>query len=76
MTTPARIRRLTAALGAALASLVFAGCGLEAQEGQAPSQAPIRAVWPLTQDEVLPVGPTCTPNGAHAKHAFVGCRSC
>ena len=30
----------------------------------------------LTQDEVLPTGATCTPTGAHGKHAGYDCKVC
>jgi hypothetical protein len=58
----------------AAAALFLASAGCE-QAGQGVSStAAVSSA--MTQDEVLPVGPTCTATGAHAKHAFTSCATC
>lgn len=68
-------RAVVAVLSAGLVALAVVGCGVEEPEAGAYTLEST-AAQPLTAGEVLPVGPTCTPNGAHAKHAFTGCRTC
>lgn len=63
----ARVTPLLAALG------VWA-CGPDA--GQRGAVLDRGQASYLTQDEVLPTGPACTPTGAHGKHAVYDCKVC
>lgn len=65
----------------AAASMVVLGCGEQQMEAIASAERARTAVASsaLTQSQVLPTGPTCTPTGGHGKHgalANVTCKAC
>lgn len=62
--------RMASLLAAALAA--SCGQGIPQQGGALDRGSSAQ----LTQDEVLPTGATCAPNGAHGKHAGYDCKVC
>jgi hypothetical protein len=67
---PALLRRT---LGSVLFLLALgvAGCELTPLPRELGTQQA-----PLTPDQVLPTGPTCSPSGGHGKHAPFACATC
>ena len=66
---------MSSARMALFAVAVFAAsCGQGVVDPQAALDRGVTAR--LTQDEVLPTGAACAPNGAHGKHAGYECKVC